>query len=142
RAGHGGRADPAVDLEVDVAAGDLDHRRDLGDLRLHRRQVVLAAEAGVDGHDQHQVDQVHDVGDRGGGRRGVQRHRGAGTQLADVAERAVQVGAGLGVHDHDLATRLDVAVRQLVGVHHHEVGLEGDVDVRPTGPDHVRPEGE
>ena len=73
---------------------------------------------------------------------GLSATAGLAPELADVAERAVQVGAGLGVHDDDLAAGLDVLVHQLVGVHHHQVRLEGDVDVRPTGLDHVGPEGQ
>ena len=65
RRGDGVGADAAVDLDVDVvvAPGSREHRGDLGDLRLHRGDVLLAAEARVDGHHQHQVDQVEHVGD-------------------------------------------------------------------------------
>ena len=73
---------------------------------------------------------------------GLRATAGLRAELADVAERAVQVGAGLGVHDHDLASGLDVQVGELVGVHDHQVRLERDVDVGPAGLDHVGPEGE
>ena len=58
-------ADAAVDLDVDGVGepGGVDHPAHLGDLRLHRGDVRLAAEAGVDGHHEHEVDEVEDVGD-------------------------------------------------------------------------------
>ena len=57
--------DPTVDLDArDVAApGGDDHRAQFDDLRLHRREVVLAAETGIDGHHEDHVDEVEDVGD-------------------------------------------------------------------------------
>ena len=61
RAGHGARCDATVDLDVDVVAARVDHAAHLGDLRLHRGDVLLPAEAGVDGHHQHQVDEVEHV---------------------------------------------------------------------------------
>ena len=111
RAGDRVGGDAAVDLDVDDVgqAGGLDHPADLGDLRLHRGDVALAAEPGVDGHHQHEVDEVEHVG-HGARRRGrVERHGGGGAELADGAERAVQVQAGLGVDDQPLAAGLDVA---------------------------------
>ena len=61
-------ADAAVDLDVDVEATVDDELAQLGDLGLHGGDVGLAAEAGVDRHDQDHVDQVEHVLD---GRDGV-----------------------------------------------------------------------
>jgi pimeloyl-ACP methyl ester carboxylesterase len=48
--------------------------RSSADLGLHRRDVLLAAEAGVDGHDQHHVDQVEHVLHRRDRSGRVERH--------------------------------------------------------------------
>ena len=66
-----------------ASPASVDHPTDLGDLGLHRRQVVLAPEARVDGHDEHEVDEVEDVGDGAGRRRRVERDAGAGAELVD-----------------------------------------------------------
>ena len=65
----------------------------LGDLRLHRVDVVLAAEAGVDRHHEHEVDQVEHVGHRAGGRRRVERHAPGGPP-ARGGGRACGAGGG------------------------------------------------
>ena len=56
------------------------------------------------------------------------RDAGGGAELADHAERAVEVGARLGVDDQPPAARLDVARRHHFGGQHHQVGLERDGD--------------
>jgi len=133
--------DSAVDLDVDVGAGCVDHCLDLGDLGLHGRDVGLAAKAGVNGHDQDHVKQIEHVRDCGRGRRRVEGDRRMSAEFADVAEGAVQMVAGFGMHDQHLATGFDIPVRQLIGLLHHEVGLEGAVgavtyrrnDIGPKG---------
>jgi ribulose-phosphate 3-epimerase len=91
----------AVDLHVHgVGASCLvDHPAYLGDLWFHRGDVRLATEPGVHRHHQDEVDEVEHVGH--GRRRGsrIVRHRSRRAELGDVAERAVQVGARLGVDD-------------------------------------------
>ena len=82
RAGDRRRPDPAVDFDVDLAppSGSVDHLSDLVDLRLHRRDVGLTAESGIDGHHEHQIDEIEDVGDLGGGCGGTQRNRRRGPE--------------------------------------------------------------
>ena len=75
-------------------------------------------------------------------RRRVERHPRPGPQRPDPAERAVEVGARLGVDDHQLAAGVDVAGEELVGVADHEVGLESHRRPAPAGGDHVGPEGQ
>ena len=102
-----------------------EHPGDLGHLRLHRRQVRLAPEARVDGHHQHQLDQVEDVGD-GRRRRGRDDgHGGGGAEVvADHPQRPVQVGGRLGVHDQAPAAGLDESSGQDLRREDHQVGLE------------------
>ena len=60
-------------------------------------QEALAAEAGIDGHHQHEVDEVEQRLDHRGGRAGVDRDAGALAEVADGLERAVDVRPGLGM---------------------------------------------
>src|SRR5699024_3193679 len=55
------RIDAAVDLQPDVASAGIDQRTRLGDLAQRLINEGLAAETGVDRHDQHHVDAFHDV---------------------------------------------------------------------------------
>ena len=114
----------------------------LGDLRLHGGEVALPPEARVDGHDEHEVDQVEDVGDRSHRRGGIEGDARPGAQFGDAPEGAVQVTTGLGVDDDELAARFHEPGQQPVGLVHHEVGLERDLHQRADGGDHVRPEGQ
>ncbi len=115
---------------------------ELRDLRLHRGEVALAAEAGVHGHDEDHVDEVEHVGDlvERGGR--VEGDGGLGAELGDRAEHPVEVDARLGVHDEPLATGLDVQMGEAIGLLDHEVGLERDAQQRSHRGDDVGTEGE
>jgi len=101
RAGDRGRTHAAVDLEVDDVGQSrvIDHRPHGSHLRLHGRDVALTAETRVDGHDQHEVDEIEHLGDDVRWRRRVERDAGRRTELADVAQRPMQVQARLGMHD-------------------------------------------
>ncbi len=120
-----------------VVAACVDHPRDFGDLRLHRRDVLLSAPARVHGHHEDLVDEVEHVGDGRRGGRGVDRHGCPGAEVAHGAERAVQVSSGLGVHDEGLAASLEHRPQHLLGRVDHEVGLERQADLGPDGADHV-----
>jgi 23S rRNA (uracil1939-C5)-methyltransferase len=140
--GDGRRADAAVHLDVEVEAAGRSPRRELGDLGLHRGEVLLPAESRVDGHHQDEVDEVEHVLDRRDGGVGVDRDRRGRVELTDVAERAVQVRAGLLVDDDDAAAGLDVARQQVVGAFDHQVRLERHGDVGPDRGDDVGTERE
>ncbi|CAH0375970.1 unnamed protein product, partial [Pelagomonas calceolata] len=142
--------DAAVDLDVHVQAAVDDPFADLLDLVRHRRDVGLAAEAGVHGHDEHVVDQVKDVLDGLGGRRRVQRHGRRAAHGPDVRQAAVDVRARLDVDDHH--TRLAVGtLRRLreLGQHRvraplrdHELRLEHELGGLALRRDDVRAEGQ
>ena len=67
---------------------------------------------------------------------------GEAPALADVVQRAMEVGGGLGVHDDHAAAGLEVAVEQVVGSLDHQVGLERHGGDRAARGDHVGSEGE
>ncbi len=73
---------------------------------------------------------------------GVECHARGGAQFGDVGQRAVEVRTGLGVHDHDVAAGLDIAVEKAVGFDDHQVGLESHVDMGSDRGDHVGSERE
>ncbi len=73
----------------------VDHAAQRGDLGELRGQEALAAEAGVDRHDQHDLDHVEHPLDGLRRRRRVQHNPGALAVRGDELERAVQVRAGL-----------------------------------------------
>ena len=125
----GGGADAAVDFDIDVMATSFDHRPDLRHLGFHRGDVWLPAEAGVDSHDQDHVEQIQHMHDLGGRCRWIERHCRAGTELANMAQRAMQMVARLGMDDQHLAASLDIQVREFVRLFDHEVSFE-----RPVGP--------
>ena len=138
RGGVGG--DAAVDLEPDRAVAD--HGAERAELRQHRRQEGLAAEAGVDGHHQDEVALVEDVLDRGGRRRGVERHAGLRAELADAREAAVEVGAGLGVDGDDVGAGGDEGLEEGVGGRDHQVDVERGPRAGAERRDHVGAEGD
>ena len=140
RSGNRVRADPAVHLDVDVAATADHELTQLRDLGLHGRDVGLATETRVHRHHEHHVDQIEHVADGVNRCRRVDGDRCGGTHLSDVAKCAVQVRAGLGVHDEELAARLDVSVKQFIRRLDHEMCLERNRDMGPASGDHVRPE--
>jgi len=120
----------------------VDHRAGRCDLGLHRGQVCLAAEAGVDGHDQQQVDQVQRVLDEaqpGGGREG---DTGPHAEFTDGCIRAVRLLQGLGMHDDQFAARLDVGRQHVLRSLAHQVRFKAAGGMRPAGRDDVGPEGQ
>jgi hypothetical protein len=130
RAGGGDRADvveldPAVDLDVDRgAAGVVEHAPQRGDLVEHRRDERLAAEAGVDAHQQHHVDVGQHPAQRLERRRRVEHRDGPLAELADRPERAVQVGAGLDVDADAVGPGLGVVGDPAIGLLDHQVDDE------------------
>jgi hypothetical protein len=142
RAGDRGGGDTTVDLELDVEAALVDEGPRLGDLGLHGGDVGLAAEPGVDRHHQDQVHQIDDVADGLDPGRRVERHSRPGAESPDLAQRLVEMCAGLGVNDDQLAAGLDVAAEEVVGVADHQMRLEPHGRPGPAGGDHVGSEGQ
>ena len=133
-------ADAAIDLDIDVVTAGVGHGPYLGDLGCHGRDVGLPTEAGVHGHHQHQINQVEHVSNGRRGRRRIEGDRGLYAERANIAKGAVQMLAGLSVHDEPLATGVDVAGRQLIRSKHHEVRLKRKLGVLAAGRDQVGPE--
>lgn len=122
-----GRSDPAVDLEIDGACQPriVDHRPDLADLRLHRGDVLLASKAGVDRHDEHEIDEIEHVRDGRCGCRRVESHSRRRPERPDVGQSAVKMLAGFGMDDESRAPGSDVFGGEQIRIEHHEVSFEG-----------------
>ena len=137
-------ADPAVDLDIDVVApaGGIEHRGDLGDLGFHRVEISLTAEARIDGHHQHQIDQIQYMGHRRRRCRRIQRHGCGGSELGDCGQGSMQVPTCLGVDDQPIAAGVDVAGGHRIGFHHHQMGFEGQRGMGACRCDHVGSEGQ
>ena len=88
------------------------------------RQEALAAEAGIDAHDQDHVSVLDDVFEHRDRRRRVQRDAGPCAERADVRQQALRVEGRLEVKGDDvgagLAEVFDVAFR----LDDHQVGVE------------------
>ena len=85
---------------------------------------ALPAVAGVDGHDEYEVDPAQELAQGLGGRRGVEGDAGELAGLVGLLDEAVRVGRGLPVEGHDARLRVEVLVDALVGVVDHEVHVE------------------
>ena len=83
------RRDAAVDLDVD-RRGRRPARARRGDLVERGRNEGLAAEAGIDRHDEDQIDDVDDMLDRCYRRAGIERDAGLLAERADRLQRAVR----------------------------------------------------
>ena len=88
---------------------------------------------GFDRHDEHHVAVVRAPRPASRGRRRVERDAGRGAGLADLREHAVQVHAGLLVHDDHVGAGGREVVDVALGVLDHEVHVE-----QRAGPVHER----
>ena len=109
-----------------VVACAVEQSAHVPNFRLAARNESLAAETGVDRHDEHIVDVGGDLEDRADRRRGIQHDSRLGAQRLDGVHRAVQMRQHFHVdRDHrgaGVGERLDVAVRLL----NHQVHIERD----------------
>ncbi|GAC1639114.1 MAG: hypothetical protein NVS4B6_09420 [Mycobacterium sp.] len=136
-----------IELEVDggiagatIADAALDFGSCLGDLGFHARQMLLATEAGINGHHQQQVNQMEDIRHRVERCGRIQRDAYPGAEIGDGCERAMQVSSRLRVHDNEFAARLDPPRQHRIRILYHEVRLKADRDMATVSGDHVRSE--
>ena len=116
--------DAAVDLDRDVPARLLDPSPDLLDHRQLLGHELLAAETGMDRHDQDHVDMVEVVVDRLGGRAWAEAEAGAATGGADVLERLPRVLARFHVDDHVVGAGFGVPAGVAVRIGDHQMRFE------------------
>mmetsp|Transcript_27071 Transcript_27071/g.77675 ORF Transcript_27071/g.77675 Transcript_27071/m.77675 type:complete len:244 (-) Transcript_27071:130-861(-) len=123
------RADPAVDLDPRVDALGLAHLLQLLDLVHLRLDEALAAEPGVHGHDEDELNVLQDVLDLRERSARVQDHARHAAEVLDLAHHAVQVDGRrrLAVHGDDVGTGLGKVLHALLGLDNHEVAVQKGV---------------
>src|SRR5262245_7010990 len=134
------RRDPAVDLDVERPAAR--HGAQVADFVQRRGDEALAAESGIDRHDQDEVDHVDDGCHQAFRRRRVERDAGLLAERADRLQRAVQVRAGFHMHRDDVRARLGEGFEVGIARRDHQVHVEDLAAMRPQRLHDVRPDGD
>src|SRR5690606_14074192 len=134
------RGNAAIDLDVDVAAGD--QPADLANLAEAVVDEGLAAEAGVHAHDEDEVDVVDDVLEHRDGRGGIDGDAGALALGADRLQRPVQVRPCLGVDGDDVGAGAREGSDVGIDRGDHQVAVEHLGGQRAQRRHHQRPDGE
>ena len=135
-------SDAAVDFDAEIQAHRFAQLGQVGDLVEREGEELLAAETGVDAHDQDMVHHGKDF-DQGLDRRGgVDDDAGEHVVLDDVLEGAVQVAADLLVDGDHVGAGLGEGGDEGVGVLDHQVAVERELGDGADGLDHGRAEGD
>ena len=103
----------------------VDHPPGRRDFREHPLDELLAPEAGVDGHDQQEIDIGQDRLDQAERRRRVQGDPGFEPLFADHRDRPVKMGRRLHMDRDPVAPGLREGVDVLFGIFDHQVDVEG-----------------
>ena len=135
RLGRDLRRDAAVDLDIDRAAAR--HGAQVAHLVEGVGNEFLAAEAGIDRHDEDEIDDVDHVLDRALVRAGVHGYAGFFAERADCLQRAVNMRAGFHVHGDGVGAGLGESFQIGIAGRDHQMHVEGLFGVRTDGLHHV-----
>ena len=102
----------------------------------------LTAEAGIDRHDQDQIDQVDDGLDGVRWRAGIHGHAGLLAERADCLQRAVDVRPGFDVHGDDVGAGLCEGFEIRIARRDHQVHIERLFGVAADRLHHIRADGD
>src|SRR5260370_22818682 len=116
--------DATIDFDIAVEAAFGNHLAQADDFGQRFGDELLAAEAGVDGHDKHHVDQGEYIFEQEDGRRRVERDRCHFARYSDLLDDAVQVRANLLVNDNHVGSGLREILDVSFGVGNHQMGFE------------------
>ena len=139
----GFRRDAAIHFQRDIAAG-------LASMRLRAASIffelavdeALAAETGIDAHDQDQIDQIHQIVDRIDRRAGIEHHAGLLAQLADMLKRAMDMRPGFGMHGDAVGAGLGEGLQIGIDRRDHQMHVERLFGVGPQRLHHRRADGD
>lgn len=140
--GYGVVSDAAIDLDAEVEAHSLSKVTEVSDFLDGAGEKALAAEAGVDAHDEDVVDHRENFDeevDRGGG---VDDDCGLAAVVANKLEGAVEMAAGLPMDGEEVGAGSGEVGDEPVGVLDHEVTIEGEVCEGANGFDDRGTEGD
>jgi len=141
--GAGGEIDATVDFEAEREVALAAPGVDLLELGHHVGAERLAAETGLDGHDEDKVDLVEERFDGGGGRIGIEDDAALAAEVADVSEGGGVIVSGLDMDTDEVGAGFGEGVDVAVRLVEHEVGVEEGLDaVAAEGGDGFGTEGE
>jgi phosphoribosylaminoimidazole-succinocarboxamide synthase len=124
--------DPAINFQADVAAGFVDDLAGLAQLVERGGDELLAAETGVDRHDEHQVDLVDDPVEHVQRRGRIEHQAGLAALFANQGQAAIDVPGRLGVKaDHAGAGFREIG-NDAVDRLDHQVHVDGRGDAVVT----------
>mmetsp|Transcript_156 Transcript_156/g.559 ORF Transcript_156/g.559 Transcript_156/m.559 type:complete len:269 (+) Transcript_156:160-966(+) len=121
-----GWGDTAINLNPWVQTPLVAHGPELPDLVDLALDELLAAKAGVDRHDEDEVDLVQHVLDGLQGSAGVEHNAGVAAEVLDHVHDAVQVDGGglLGVHADDVSAGLCKVSHALLRLDNHQMHVQ------------------
>ena len=123
--------DAAVHFEQDLASRLVDALAHCGDFLQRLRNERLAAKAGIDRHDQDQVELVHHIVQIIQRRRRVEHQPGLAAVVADQLQRAVDVFRALRMKADDVGAGLGEIRDDAVDRLHHQMDVDRHLHVRP-----------
>jgi len=123
---HGGvlHGHTAVDLDEGRKAAVVDHSAQVADLLAGVGDEFLAAEAGVDAHDEDGVDVLEDIAEEFDGGMGVEGDAGFHAEGVDLLEVAVEMATGFEVNSKAIGTGFPECFGITFGFFDHEMDVE------------------
>lgn len=140
--GAGAFVDAAVDFEAETEAALFAPFVDGSDFFEHVAAEALTAEAGLDGHDENEIDRFQ-VGEKGvGGGVGFDREAGEAFEGPDFLEGFADRVARFDVDRDHVGAGLGEGINEPVGVQEHQVDVEKEAGFPVEGGDDFGAEGE
>jgi len=125
--GHSGQIDAAIDFNAVPEATRFADARERFYFAQRAFDEVLAAEAGIHGHDQNVVDDVENFVEGIYWCSGIDDHSRLASVRTDEMERAIEVDAGFLMDGNPVGAGLGEGFDEVVGIFDHQVAVEWDV---------------
>ena len=134
----------AIDFDHRMQAALGAHRAQAPDLRQHFGKEGLAAEAGIDGHDQNDVAQMQHIFDQLRRARRIEHHARLLAERADLRQHPMQMDrrAGLGLHQQMIGAGLGKSGEIALRLDDHQMNVEGLCRRAADRLQHDRPDGD
>ena len=117
--------DPAVDFYARRTAAPGEEGAQLADFLQGMRNERLPAEAGIDAHEQDDVEVLEDVLQGVDGRMGIEGNACLHACRLDLLDGAVQMGGRLSVDGKDVGTRAGECLNVAFGLDNHQMDVQG-----------------
>jgi VWFA-related protein len=132
----------AVDLNTKVEPHLFAQLDEVGDLIERERKELLAAEPGVDAHDENVVQHGKDFDQRTDRRGRVDDDAGQHAVMDDLLQGAMEMLADLLMNAHQVGSRFGEVLDERVRIFDHHVAVERQLGHGPKRLDHRRSEGD